>query len=410
MVPGILSLIMVAVATGRCGAHEGGEHDWPRWRGPDGNGISDESDWNPAALAAGPKIAWKENVGGGYSSVAVKWPYLYTMGNMEKQDSVYCFKADTGEEVWRHSYRCKSGSYPGPRATPAVEGASVYTVSRQGEVFCLDAARGDVKWSVNIVSKFGAKPPKWGHSGSPYLEGDMLILNAGEAGLALNRNTGARIWASESGIGAYATPVLCRNGDRQIALLFAKKALIAVDSRTGERAWSVPWVTSWDVNAADPIVDGSNIMISSGYKKGCALLDVSAGEPKVVWQNTLMRNHFSSSVLLDGHVYGIDGNAGKGMLRCMEFATGAEKWSEDLGFGGLMAAGGKLIVLNERGGLFIAEAEPESYKELSRGKLPSRPRFWTAPVLCGGRIYCRNDKGDLFCVDMSTKPAAQRAP
>jgi hypothetical protein len=77
--------------------------DWPRWRGPNGDGISTETDWDPEALKDGPKIIWKTNVGMGLSNVAIKGKYLYTMGSDYEEDIVYCLNAETGEEVWRYS-------------------------------------------------------------------------------------------------------------------------------------------------------------------------------------------------------------------------------------------------------------------------------------------------------------------
>jgi outer membrane protein assembly factor BamB len=117
-----------------------------------------------------------------------------------------------------------------------------------------------------------------------------------------------------------------------------------------------------------------------------------------------MRNHFSSCLLIDGFIYGIDGNAGNGALRCLRLETGEEQWAENLGFGTVIAADGKLIVLNERGGIFIAEARPDGYHELARAEaavpVDNGAKCWTVPVLCRGLLYCRNSAGTLVCVDL----------
>ena len=80
-------------------------YDWPRWRGPNGDGISLETGWNPEALSGGPKVLWKVRVGTGYSNVAVKGNLLYTIGYKmrEKEDVVLCLDAETGEEIWRYT-------------------------------------------------------------------------------------------------------------------------------------------------------------------------------------------------------------------------------------------------------------------------------------------------------------------
>src|SRR5829696_318107 len=79
--------------------------DWPRWRGPDLNGISKETDWTLAWPKEGPKQLWKANVGMGFSSMTVGQGRVYTMGNKDDQDTVYCFDAASGEEIWKHTYK-----------------------------------------------------------------------------------------------------------------------------------------------------------------------------------------------------------------------------------------------------------------------------------------------------------------
>lgn len=407
--PGTGIAILACVLLGSRGA-TAGEADWPSWRGPDRNGISRETDWNALAFAGGPKVLWKKSVGAGYSGVSIESDQLFTMGNSDGKDTVSCLRPDTGEELWTFRYDCADGGYPGPRATPLIDGANVYVVSREGHLFCLDRKTGVKKWGINIVAEFGARAPKWGHSGSPWLEGDLLLLNACKSGIALDKRTGKKVWASPSDKCGYATPVVVGSRKNRQALIFGAKSLYSVAVATGEENWSFPWITSYDVNAADPVVTDKGIFISSGYGKGCAFLDVSGPKPKAVWQKKKMANHFSSSVVLAGYLYGIDGNTGSGVLRCLDLATGEEAWSENLGFGSLTAADGKLIMLNERGGLFIAAAEPSAYREFSRATLEAKPRFWTPPVLCRAKLYCRNDKGVLFCIDMSTPKSARTGP
>ncbi len=383
---------------------------WSQWRGPEGSGISSETGWNPATLADGAKVVWRTNVGSGYSSVVIRKGLLYTMGSQTNQEIVRCLKARTGEEVWKYTYDCKSVPTPGARVTPTVDGDSLYTMSGRGLVLCLDARNGTVKWQRDVVAEKQSQMPFYGFSGSPVVDGDLLLVNAGRCGIALNKQTGKTVWASEPELGGYATPVVRVMAGRRVAVIFGQKALYAVDVQNGERQWAYPWDTGFDSNAADPIIAGQKVFVSSCYAKGnvngdkgCALLDVTTGEPKPVWTNLSMRSHFSSAVVLAGHVYGFDGRAGnsKTALKCIDLETGEERWSHVLGFGSLMAVGGKLIVLTEQGCLLIVEATPAGYRELSKADNLLSKKCWTVPVLCGGRIYCRNEQGDLVCVDVS---------
>jgi len=375
--------------------------DSTAWRGPAGDGISPEKNWNPKAIAAPGAVAWKVNVGKGYSGVGVKGDRLYTLGNSDKEDVVVCLAVQDGKELWRHAYPCGPGSYPGPRATPILDGPAVFTLSREGDLFCLNAADGKVLWHRNLCKEFGAKEPGWGLAGTPRIEGDLLIVNAGLTGIALAKKTGEKVWAGEGGVGGYSAPVPCTLAGKPGLVMFGQKEVYAVQTADGRKLWAFPWETSYDVNAADPLVAGTHVFISSGYGKGCVMLDVATGTPREVWKHNKMCNHFSSCVLMDGHIYGIDGNAGGGNLRCLELKTGSETWGRNLGFGGLLAADGKLIVLNEHGKLFVVAAKPGAYEELAAGDTGLGKTCWTAPVLANGRIYCRNDRGDLVCLDVS---------
>ncbi len=334
--------------------------------------------------------------------MAVTGQRLYTMGNANNTDTVYCLNADTGRKVWAYSYPCGQGSYPGPRATPTVDGDSIYTLSREGHLFCLDAENGKVKWARDLVRDFGANPPTWDFAGSPVVFGDMLVLNAGEKGMALDKATGERLWGAGGGPGGYATPVLAQLSGKAAAVLFGRDAVRGVELSRGSVLWSFPWRTDSDVNAADPLVLGNAVFVASAYGRGCALYDVSSGRPELLWKSSAFQTHFSSFVHLDGFIYGIDGDArmfGFGTLRCLDAKTGREAWSSRLGFGSLIAVGGRLIVLNAAGMIVTAEATPAAYKEIARGPLP-RSQYWTPPAFAGGKLYVRNLKGDLFAIDM----------
>lgn len=397
---GLTALALICLVASSAWAQTAGA-DWPRWRGPNADGVAPAQTWNPQALTADAKRQWEIDVGAGYSAVAVVGPLVYTMGNVDNTDIVYCLKEETGEEVWRHSYPCKADSYPGPRSTPTVDGGQVYTLSRDGRLFCLDAQSGAVKWEKNITTDLGATPPRWGLAGSAVTVDNMLLVNAAEHGIALDKNTGQILWKSAPGISGYSTPVLARINGKPLVLLFGEKALYALDLQSGRKEWSHPWITSYDVNASDPLVVGSHIFISSGYRRGCSLLDVGAAQPKVAWENKAVSTHFSSSIELEGHIYGIDGNAGRGgKLVCIEIGSGQTVWDEPVGFGSFIMADRKLIVLTEKGSVIIANAAPDGYSQVAAAEKLLPSTCWTPPVLCRGLLYLRNEKGHLVCLNL----------
>ena len=385
--------------------------DWPCWRGPAHDGVSPEKGGFAPWPSDGPRRLWKASVGTGYAAVVVAGGRLFTMGNVGGEEVVYALDAATGREAWRRAWPCElkplRGDLGGPAATPAVDGDRVYALGHEGRLECLEAATGKVDWSINVLKDLGAEPSRYGCPASPLVEGRLLVLNLGSAGIALDKRTGKPVWRSEPGPGGYASPVPYAAGDRRCLALFTPAGIVAVDAADGRALWRHPWQTQYDLNIADPLVIGSRVFISSGYDKGCALLETASGRPEVVWQNREMRNHFSSSVFWDGHVYGFDGNThapADCALKCVDLATGATRWRHPgLRLGGLVVAGGRLVVLAETGELAVVEASPAAYTELARAHVLGG-RCWTPPVLCGGRIYARNAEGEIVCVDLRGAP------
>ena len=372
--------------------------DWPGWRGLDHNGISRETGWFDAWQKSKPGILWKQSIGTGFASMAVAGPRVYATGFARNRDTLYCFDAVRGTEIWKYSYAAAKGAKyyeGGTHGTPTVDNGRVYTVSKWGLVFCLDAAKGNVIWQKDIAGAIGAKTPTWAFATSPLVRGDTIYLNIGTAGVALKKADGAIRWKSGSVHAGYATPVPYQDASGRLCLaIFGKDKLYGVDAAKGQRLWSFDWQTKYDANVADPIVTGQTLFISSGYNKGCALVNIAGGRPKAVWRNTKMRNHFNSCVLVNEHLYGFDEKT----FACLRLKDGSAAWTQrGLGTGSLMAAGDKLIILSERGELVIAQADPAGFKPLMRMRILSG-KCWTVPVLANRRIYARNAAGDLVCV------------
>ncbi|HEY3415506.1 MAG TPA: PQQ-binding-like beta-propeller repeat protein, partial [Armatimonadota bacterium] len=305
--------------------------DWPHYRGVKADGYSYETGLNLNWQAQSPKLLWRTAMtDNGFSGPSVVGNIVYIMDHQDKKDIVRAINLTTGQDVWGYSYDDPAGENWGyTRCTPTVAKGKVYTISRTGAVLCLDAAKGTVVWWKNMQKEYKGAQPGWFYSASVVIDGEKAIVSPGGPNatvVALNKDTGAQIWAGGGSNGAnYATPVIATiNGKRQY-VLFGQRTLIGVDTENGALLWSFPWQTGCDVNAAAPVVVGNTIFITSDYDHGCGLLELGNNGPALRWQNKSMQAHVSSPIYADGYFYG-NSNTNGGSLVCLEAATGREMW------------------------------------------------------------------------------------
>ncbi|MFQ5676713.1 MAG: PQQ-binding-like beta-propeller repeat protein [bacterium] len=382
-------------------------NDWPQWRGPNRDGISEETGILKTWPEGGPKILWSAPSGEGYSGISISGGRLYTMYGMRNDEVTVCLDAESGEELWRFKMDTKYTNQfgNGPRATPTVDGDLVFILGARGKLFALNAATGAEVWSSDLQTEYGGRIPTWGVSTSPLVDGTMLFVDVGGKDgyglVAFNKMTGKVIWKSETGIPGYSAPIIVKAGGVRQVLSFAGKQLVSVSPKDGRQYWSYPWITSYDVNAATPIfVKPDKVFISSGYNKGAAVLKITSRPGGVaveeVWKSRAMRNHFSSSVLVGDYLYGFD----ESTLRCVDIKTHESKWGKrGLGKGSFVVADGHLIVLSERGLLVLVEANPREYVEKASAQI-LHGRCWTVPTFVNGKLYVRNQK-ELLCLNFS---------
>jgi outer membrane protein assembly factor BamB len=376
--------------------------DWTSYRGPTDNGISAEK-LAPLPVGGLHQI-WKAAVGTGTSSMTVSGDRVFTMGNLQNKDDVWCFDAKTGRVLWKHEYPLdvdKRMFEGGTAATPTIDGDRVYTVSHQGDLFCLHAATGKAIWYKHYQHDLGGKRPFWGYAGSPLIEGNLLICDVGAPGgstIALDKTTGAVVWKSGDDPAGYASPIVADLAGKRTIVVFKAQNIVGLDVQTGHELWRQPWKTDYDVNAATPIVSGNRILVTSGYGSGCALFEITPSGVSERWRNKNLRAHINSPVIWQGAIYGIDNTANaKAPLVCLDLETGALKWSQKLGGGAFVLIDGKLVILTEPGELIIGDVSPTSFQpSLRQHVLPGR--CWVQPTVANGRIFCRNNNGDMVAL------------
>ena len=381
--------------------------NWPNWMGPNHDGVSLQSDWSTRWPTSGLSTSWVRQIGTGFSSVSIVGDQLFTMGHSRRRETVWCLNVGTGDVIWQHSYPAELNNHlyeGGPGSTPTVDGEFVYTLSVDGRLLCLQRDNGTVVWEVMLQDKLDVEMHEWGFNSSPRILGRQLLVECGRLA-SFDKITGALIWASDKHQAGYGSVVpFDHEGTKLLASLDCEGLRIS-DSSDGSEVAFHEWRSPFRTNSTTPIIVGDTIYISTGYNVGCGLFRLTGNRLEKIYSNREMRNHFNNSILLDGYLYGFDGNSNLGrvvQLTCMKYDTGEVMWQQrGLGCGSLMIADGKLVILSEKGDLVIADASPDGYSEIARSSF-LEGRCWTVPVLLDGHIFGRNADGKLVSARLPT--------
>jgi len=384
--------------------------DWPQWRGPERDGISQESGLLQKWPEGGPPLAWKATgLGEGFASVAVAGGRVITQGQAGGGQAVITFDEPTGRQLWKapngDAYLNRRGG--GPRGTPTIDGDTAYVLGSNGSLIALEAATGTQLWRTNVLQRFNARNINWGLSESPLIDGRQLIVNAGGGGasiVAIDKNNGNVIWKSLDDEAGYSSAMVVEAGGVRQYILLTGEAAVGVRADNGKELWRYRRVSNSTANVATPVVHGDQVFVSSDYGTGGGLLKLAANGDGVnadeVYFNRDMRNHYNTPVLIGDYLYGYSSR----ILTCMNFATGEVAWQDhSVGKGQVIAADGLLYLLSEDGVVGLAEATPEGYRERSRFSIPSGEYpTWTLPVVANGRLYLR-EQDTLYAYDVSAE-------
>ena len=371
---------------------------WADFRGANRDGRYDEMAILTKWPSGGLPLLWRQPVGGGYASFVVAEGRAFTIEQRRASEVAAAYDLETGRELWAVNWPAlfsESTGGDGPRATPTWDEGRVYMLGATGELRSIEAASGKVLWSKNILADNRAQNLTWGMAASPLVVGEKLIVLPGGSGgksvVAYHKLTGKPIWKALDDKQSYASPMLVTlAGERQILLVSAERAM-GLRVEDGMLLWDYPWVTSYGINASQPVIVGENrFLLSAGYDHGAALVEVSRNgdgfAAKRVWENNRLKNKFTSSVLHGGHFYGLD----ESILACMDAETGALKWKGGrYGYGQLLLASGHLIVLGESGELALVEATPSRHNEIARFSA-IQGKTWNHPAISGGHLLVRN--------------------
>jgi outer membrane protein assembly factor BamB len=398
--------------------------DWPRWRGPRGDGT-----WHGPKLPqrwpdGGLRRVWRQPVGGGYGGVAVAQGRVYVMDRQKDAgefERLVCFNAATGELIWEHRFRVnyKDVAYGnGPRTTPAIFDSRVYILGATGQLRCLNAETGTRIWSTELVIDHQARIPIWGFCASPFVFDDLLIVHAGAEPdgclIAFNRRTGKKVWSSLSDPAGYATPIVAAIDGKQQLVCWTPTHVRSVDARSGEPLWSVPYKVDSGMSIAMPICQ-EGIVLVSGYYDGTKAIRVGdhSSHAEVIWEDRRnLRGHMAQPLYRDRHVYLLDKRHG---LTCFELATGKKLWDAENRVTAkarnpqatLVWLGDedRALILNSDGDLILARLNPSGYTEQSRTNIIGET--WAHPAYAGTRVYARSDS-ELVCLSLTEAPTSSQ--
>lgn len=375
--------------------------DWNQFRGPNRDNLSPETGLAEKWPVGGPELLQTiTGLGEGYATVSLVGDLIYTAGNRDGAEYILAFNRKSGDLVWktRNGDEYHDGTGNGPRGTPSVVNGMVYSLGGHGDLSCLNADTGEVVWQMNILKKFGGGNITWGISESVLIDDGKVICSPGGSDatvVALDAKTGKVVWRSkvpEQPQASYASPVATTIGKVKQYVIFTSKGICGVRASDGEPLWGQNKSSNGTANCATPLITDNLVFSSSDYGTGAELVELKAQGASVqatpVYFTKDMKNHHGGMVLLDGYVYGSNGD----MLSCVELRTGSPKWRERSMKGSVVYADGKIVFRNEQGPVVLFAADPSEFRELGRFDQPDRSGrpAWSHPVIADSKLYLRD--------------------
>ncbi|WP_168164144.1 PQQ-binding-like beta-propeller repeat protein [Pirellula sp. SH-Sr6A] len=372
-------------------------NDWPWWRGPNRDGSSLGAP-APDTLDESKNLVWKTPVPGrGHSSPIVvgKRVFLLSADNAKQVHFVMAFDRDTGKELWKRELN--QGGFPAKNHPKNTEASP--TLACDGNHLFSALFHHEAVWGTAIdldgklvwETKLGAFNPKqyeYGYAPSPVLYNDSVLFtyeyDGPSAIVALERISGVERWRTDRPQStSFSTPVVMSHGDQDYLLISGIDKVSAYDPANGKLRWETKGTTM--ATCGTMVWDNGIVFASGGYPRAETIaIDVKTGNP--LWKNN-QKAYEQSMVAHAGHLYCLTDN---GVLFCWDGTTGEEKWKQRLS--GPVSASGVLVGnriywANERGDLFVFEANPERFVQVSKNKIGDES--FASPAICNGQVYLR---------------------
>lgn len=406
--------------------------DWTRFRGPDGAGISSETNV-PIKWSESQNLKWKTPLPGpGSSSPIVLGKFVYVTcysgfgadgkgaGNEgELKRHLVCVDGGNGEVVWSTAVAAAlpEDPYKGfitqhgyASSTPVTDGERLYVLFGKTGALAFDL-QGNKLWQVNAGMESSSK--RWGSAASPILYKNTVIVNASEESQsirALDKKTGEEVWKAEAASLelAYGTPALVDLSDgRQELVLGVPDEVWGLNPDTGKLNWYAETQLAGNV-CPSPIHENGTVYIFGGYRSVGSLAVRAGGKgdvtkSHVVWTSRVT-SYVATPVLHQGHLYWVDD---RGIAHCIAAKTSEEVYQERLsglsGGGGKpvyaspVLVGGNLFVVSRWNGTYVLAAKPE-FEQVGRNQFASdESDFNGTPAISDGQVFLRSNRF-LYCV------------
>lgn len=380
-----------------------------QWRGPERNGIYPGNNLLTQWPDSGPKLLWKyDKLGSGYSSAAVTFDRVYTVGTIDSISYIFSFN-HYGKFRWKKELgKDWTVNWPGIRSTPTIYGNLGYIYNGFGVLFCFDAEKGDIVWRKDIIKEFKGGIPEFGLCENLVVDGDRLFCTP--AGIdatvvALNRKTGNLIWKTEgtNDTASYSSPILIEVGGKKFVISQTKKAIYSINAETGTLAWKYPFKGFPIVHT--PVFQNGFLFIVDVWKAGSVMLKIADDGLSYTefWRNPTFDPQQGDVVVLDNRIYGSGGDGKKFM--CVDWNTGKEIFSDSTKSEliNVISAENLLYTYELRGG-FVRLLKPTENKferlGVFRIKGGTVQLHCSHPVIKDGRLYIRHDSS-LFVYDIA---------
>ena len=376
--------------------------DWPQWRGPNRDGVWNESGVLEKFPEPQLKLSWRAAVGSGYCGPTVASGRVYVMDRQTRPtpvERVCCFDAATGKSLWVYPYECiyRGVQYlAGPRASVSLEDGRAYSLGTMGNLHCLDAASGKVlgkrtcSRNTRSACRSGASPrPRWSTAIGSLCRLEAKTAPAWWRSTSNRRASAGEPWTTPA---SYSAPVLIRQAGRPVLVAGRGPMSRAWIPATGEVLWKYPFPpTRMVINVPTPVIDGDRLFVTCFYD-GSLMLRLRQDRPAVekVWRrHRAERAEHRRPARDDQHALsGRRLRVWRGQLRpapCLDAKTGDRIWEDRTAVPParwatihMVRNGRRMWMFNERGELLIGELSPKGFHEISRAKLWNR-----RPSSCG---------------------------